>query len=1211
MRLLLPLLVLVSLATAIHAASPILDGISAPQWKACTGWVTNAPAKYGVSNEQGTLVFGAEGPGTEMPWIANLDALGFSGDERYLLVHYRAQGLATPPGAYFFHGEEGSYGGRTYATADEIQSDGQWHTLAVDLLGLDILEITHHLAIKVVVGPTGSARLEIGKLWSANSLPADAKLARLPGQKPVESVALRWPAATVLPRTGWTPTPATEFSAMPEGDSMTFAVRGAAKQMRWLAALPQPVDLGRLPYVSVRYKASGALNSETYAIWLGDQESGSGGHSIVALPASDLKVDGAWHNVNLKLAKAFTATHLAVGVNSAGDEAELTLDTVTFASRPAQWALAQVLPYEVRTGPYHGADGFTATPTQITGGSGSPFLAKRLGLKDWFTTPEITVNDVPFVVATDPAQISQTATSDFDTLSMKLAPGAKEVYLLTAAVAPPTEPWGLDYADPRPIETLDVPEKVFYEIRYASGPADRVLPLDVQTGQWGMKRGLSVTVVHPDPTRKATELVLSDRMQTASFAIVGATMLQGTPRVTEANWKSLSYAPPPANALAKATSLAPLPAEPATASGVLQASFATDHGLTWSDLQISGMAGALRCASGPVFEVSVGGKTLPPADWTLEKMEPVGAGRRFILRNVPASLTATVECVPGQKNELLMRMSLRNDAAAQTTATLHFPMLSGLTLGRTEDTWYLSGKRGGIINSASASFRDPLGERHPLQMDGFFNPASGAALACLTHDTVAQHHFVNLSKSSDGGAWAPEYVDRDIAPGQDFEATEAALVLREGDWRAIFAAYNEWLKTWFQRASPPKPWFERIFAVVTGNNHYDVSSDPKVRGQLQPLVDSMLAHVGICDYVHLFGWGASKTYGDWGDYDHYEEVGGLEYFRDNIAKVQNSGRAVSLYLDGFLNSEKGQFSGAHAKEWAMKHPDGSPQFVPEYQSYNECPFMQGWRDYLSSTYARVQRDLAPQVMYIDEIGATDGRWTCWAKDHGHSGHEIPYTGEVQLLKQIREAVGPKVALYTEYPPADAGRRYTDGSITYQALWSVDEEPLAPHFIDLPRFAFPDFKQLHIIYYVPNRAGNWWLLKFPFFNGEVYRIGAPNLNTMDAPSLAFLKRAEEVQCAHRDAFSSPNVQPLVPTLQPGVFANRFSSAGENVWTLYNANGRSVRTAVLSVKHAPGAVYEDAWSGKAIVPRIAGAQAELAVELGPKGTGCVVQRLPKTK
>ena len=64
----------------------------------------------------------------------------------------------------------------------------------------------------------------------------------------------------------------------------------------------------------------------------------------------------------------------------------------------------------------------------------------------------------------------------------------------------------------------------------------------------------------------------------------------------------------------------------------------------------------------------------------------------------------------------------------------------------------------------------------------------------------------------------------------------------------------------------------------------------------------------------------------------------------------------------------------------------------------------------------------------------------------------------------------------------------------------------------------------------------------------------------------------------------------------------------MWTLYNANGRSVRTPVLWVKHVAGAVYEDAWSGHPLTPEIDGDRAALAVELGPKGIGCVTQKLP---
>ena len=162
-------------------------------------------------------------------------------------------------------------------------------------------------------------------------------------------------------------------------------------------------------------------------------------------------------------------------------------------------------------------------------------------------------------------------------------------------------------------------------------------------------------------------------------------------------------------------------------------------------------------------------------------------------------------------------------------------------------------------------------------------------------------------------------------------------------------------------------------------------------------------------------------------------------------------------------------------------------------------------------------------------------------------------------------------------------------------------------MDLPRFAFPDFKQLHIIYYVTNRAGNWWLLKFPFFNGEVYRIGVPGLSSMDQPSLAFLRRAIHVQHAHREAFASRDVEPLVPTEVSGVFANRFATPEESVWTLYNANGRSVQRRVLRVRHVEGASYRDAWNDAPLSPEIQNGYALVSLNLDPKGVGCLVQRV----
>ena len=80
---------------------------------------------------------------------------------------------------------------------------------------------------------------------------------------------------------------------------------------------------------------------------------------------------------------------------------------------------------------------------------------------------------------------------------------------------------------------------------------------------------------------------------------------------------------------------------------------------------------------------------------------------------------------------------------------------------------------------------------------------------------------------------------------------------------------------------------------------------------------------------------------------------------------------------------------------------------------------------------------------------------------------------------------------------------------------------------------------------------------------------------------------------------------MPTEVAGVFANEFAGPKETVWTLYNANGRSVGKPALRVRHVKGARYEDAWNGKPLAPEIKDGYAVVALDLDPKGIGCLVQ------
>jgi len=127
----------------------------------------------------------------------------------------------------------------------------------------------------------------------------------------------------------------------------------------------------------------------------------------------------------------------------------------------------------------------------------------------------------------------------------------------------------------------------------------------------------------------------------------------------------------------------------------------------------------------------------------------------------------------------------------------------------------------------------------------------------------------------------------------------------------------------------------------------------------------------------------------------------------------------------------------------------------------------------------------------------------------------------------------------------------------------------------------------------------------FFNGDdLWLQGEPD-SRWQPEALTVLRKCMAVLREHVDAFASDRCEPLVPTLVGRVFANKFEGESKTVWTLYNANWRSVSSENLAMPHAKGARYFDAWNGKGIKPRIVGKTAYLRLTIEPHGVGCVVQ------
>jgi len=203
-------------------------------------------------------------------------------------------------------------------------------------------------------------------------------------------------------------------------------------------------------------------------------------------------------------------------------------------------------------------------------------------------------------------------------------------------------------------------------------------------------------------------------------------------------------------------------------------------------------------------------------------------------------------------------------------------------------------------------------------------------------------------------------------------------------------------------------------------------------------------------------------------------------------------------------------------------------------------------------------------------------------------------------------VPKECVVYTEETPCDLNSQFQDGSFTYCVNagqgWL---RPYLPVALKLFRFAFPDFKTFEIITCDRPTGSNVEAVKQVFFNGEGLWIQGEPEGWFTKETLEAIRRCMGLLREHREAIAGDEVEPFIPTLVGGVFANEFRGRRETVWTLYNSNPLTVRGPVLEVRHVGGARYFDLWRGRELRPRVVGGKALISLELGPHDVGMVAQ------
>ena len=1208
------------------------------RWTLQPSWLTVASTTASVASDGQVACFRVDEPRQGMKWSATMPIVGFA-DAPWLVVRYRAENLDTGPDDYLVYLDDRVRGKQLNAIRlRDAKSDGQWHTAAVDVTTLTEGASAHGLAVQVRATAAGKARLWIDWLAFMPDPPKDAEIIRRGDIAPPKP---DW--AAPLAKAKWThhnswlsnPASAGKHSVKRAGEAWVFRVAEPGRGMKWSWDLPKPTVLAGHRYVAMRYRARGLSGRGDYALCVIGKPRGDGSDYASIIGSRELVSDGRWHTAHadiLQAAARFTSVG-ALAIQAQAESPDATLEVVSIrlvnARQPAK--LSDFLDWQPRKGlrkPY------SIVPIAAVAKSQNAEWRRHLRIADWFTQPDVTVHGIPFRLHTG-AQGDLAGTAMRAKADLRIPAGVKasEVYLLLLAALTGTEEPCYGSGAFRVIRDVD---RVRLRLEYADGTADECLPMRVPATRgedeapaeprFAIVPGPQVLVAAADPSKTLKAIVLRDIAKQAAFALAGVTARTGAARAFP---QALEHTAP----------LRPAPIAPPV-DEQFEAGFADEAAGPRSPMTVKTpwLQANLRLAQQPtldrlvhrptrwplleeasaLMELRVNGTLVPSAAFTLqrqrsEEMWPYEGGYVW---------TYAVEGYDGLVVEMSGAVAdgapctwftVTNRSKQSLRVALVAPKIGPYRLcERPEDAWYLVPRRGAAFDNRPRVYRERYCGTFPVQFLHTFSPSAGRGLSLRTEDTACIRKRFLMTKDGGDFTLGVEYPELPLKPGEQLKTAPTVVQATDGDWHRALTAYREWTRTWHRPLSPRKPWFREIFNFRQRFLHaLDPLYDHKT-GQLhlQRAVDEARAEFGGIDYLHLFDWGNcdkwGRIYGRTGDYSPYDFMkGGLPAFRKAIAGVQAQGVPTGLYIEGYLLTARGRLGQAHGKDWQSIRRDGKGAWWPGNTEMSLCAGVKAWREVQASTYHTKVKELDVDGMYIDQFGFANVGKDCWSKDHGHPVPSYCVRTERDTTQAIRErieAAKKNVAVYTEETPVDVTTQFQDGSFTYAMRTAHGTQTRVP--LNIARFAFPDFKTIEILY-CDKPTGSWATgVKWVFFNGEAIWLEGPAVEWFEPETRATIRRCYRILRKHKDAFTSLEPVPLVPTEMGGVWANKFPVKGKTVYTLYNARHRTVRGGVLRVPHRERATYTDAWHRRPATIRGDGEDAVLTTELGPHGVGCIV-------
>ena len=824
-----------------------------------------------------------------------------------------------------------------------------------------------------------------------------------------------------------------------------------------------------------------------------------------------------------------------------------------------------------------------------------------------FSHPLVSVNKIPFRIP-NVKDVPETGLllEEQEPLEIGLPNTAREVFLLIWSKIPLID--GDSGPAKTPIAPINQSERFTAEIVYEDGTADQLIPFNVVKQSYGLDNGLSLYVLHPASGKVPERLMFHDKVYKCSFALVALTCNpeesispEPSPRDTCAWYPSMEKK---FSAVSRKVEARVREESVRVSDGLIAAELGLTDGMQWNHLG-SPAYGEVRLDKSPVFAVRETDAWIGSEKWEVVRRKASGKEIAVTLayKEGGIDLTGSVTLSLAGDGKIKMGLALLNKGDRPFLGRVKFPILEGLRLGSLKDTWYFFPRSGGaMIHHTEGNVYSSHGSGHPLQVDSFFNPREWYALTLLSNDLEGQFHWYDVGKSEEGGWYRLEYLEKVLKPGATWEFPDCIIAISPGDWRESFRLYRDWVSTWYKPKPPAQEWNKGAFVL----GWHSTSSNPTDRADLIASAEPGRKAFGYVDALTFYAWHVAEGQeepgvGYSGQYDKNATwwVGGEDHFRANIKKATQAGIPISLYTNAVIINHKARPYGAKRDEWGMgDYPDNS-----NTMGYVPCLSFKEWLDYMVDCSKYLTEDLGAKIIYLDQFGGSSR--ICYNKKHPHDSPEPHFYGERELTERMRAAIPEDAVICSEALPEDTRfqfqNSYYQGGMLHYLIGEMRGVPM-----NMTRFAFPETKCFNLIYHYVLKDKNWEFLKFVLFNGDSYALTrCYDLGFFGKESTRVLRKLFRILHENADAFTSSDVEPLIPTSIPGVFANRFRGDERVIWTVFNANYRTVRGRLLDIAGKPGSKYVDLWNDAPVNIEATGNTASLMVEIGPRDVACISQ------